>query len=443
MKQVFQGVSADSSYKTEVYHYTVKSLNRNKFAATLMVALIIISSIAFNIGAYALTVETDRDDFEPGETVEISGTANATSEMLLSVMFNGTDIVYEDNFTSLEDGNYSATFVLDNDAETGDYNVTVTSGVESDFVVFTVEADEAENETVPEPEESENVTSSAEGEGLGGRILRARAYLERLRSMIEALRGEYEGNQTVLDRISEVEAQVNATEDYLDSADTSETNAVRYYAAARSLMGRLKGLLTSVFKTHKTARIEKFSAEVEKRIGGIQSKIGSLSTRLENGPEVLTAMNSTKLKLNQVMKSLKAGNSSDAMGYLEAIVNEIDGNIDNLNGTLTAVQFKYMYRLEARIRVLERQALKMQRKGLNTTDVLESISLAQSQLGQVTGNVERGNRNKNKEETGVVGMGSTGASGNGSGPGGVVKGYLKPKKNGKERPSQSGPKIYD
>jgi hypothetical protein len=216
---------------------------------------------------------------------------------------------------------------------------------------------------------------------------------------------------------------------------------VRYYAAARSLMGRLKGLLTSVFKTHKTARIEKFSAEVEKRIGGIQSKIGSLSTRLENGPEVLTAMNSTKLKLNQVMKSLKAGNSSDAMGYLEAVVNEIDGNIDNLNGTATAVQFKYMYRLEARIRVLERQVLKMQRKGLNATDVLDSISLAQSQLGQVTGNVERGNRNKNKEGTGVVGTGSTGASGNGSGPGDVIKGYLKPKKNGKERPSQSGPKI--
>lgn len=419
MKQVFQGVSADSSYKTEVYHYTVKSLNRNKFAATLMVALFILPSIAFNIGAYALTVETDRDDFKPGETVVISGTANATSEMLLSVMFNGTD-VYEDNFTSLEDGNYSTTFVLDNDAETGAYNVTVTSGSESDFVVFTVEAAETENETLPEPEESDNVTSSAsltEGEGLGGAIQRARAYLERLRSMIEALRTEYDSNPEVLAKLSDVEAQVNATEGYLDSADSEDPNASRYFSAARSLMGRLKGLLTSVFKTHKTARISEFGIEVGKRIGGIESKIDSLSTRLDNGPEVLTAMNSTKLKLNQVMKSLKAGNGSDAMAYLEAIVNEIYGNIDNLNGTETAVQFKDMYRLEAKIRVLEKQALKMQRKGLNATDVLESISLAQSQLGQVTSNVERGNGNKNKEGTGFVGMGNTGGSGNGSGDG--------------------------
>ena len=68
-------------------------------------------------------------------------------------------------------------------------------------------------------------------------------------------------------------------------------------------------------------------------------------------------MNSTKLKLNQVMKSLRAGNVSTAMGYLDAIVDEIEGNIDNLNGTETAVQFKYMFRLEARIRVLERQVL--------------------------------------------------------------------------------------
>jgi hypothetical protein len=149
-------------------------------------------------------------------------------------------------------------------------------------------------------------------------------------------------------------------------------------------------------------------------------------------------MNSTKLKLNQVMKSLRAGNVSTAMGYLDAIVDEIEGSIDNLNGTETAVQFKNMYRLEARIRVLEKQVLKMQRKGLNATEVLEGISLAQSQLGQITSNVERGN----KKGTSGVGLGNIGGAGS-SGPTGNVRGYLKPKKNGKERPSQAGPKNDD
>ena len=85
----------------------------------------------------------------------------------------------------------------------------------------------------------------------------------------------------------------------------------------------------------------------------------------------------------------------------------------------------------------------MQRKGLNTTEVLEGISLAQSQLSQVTSSFERGNKNKNKEGTSGVGLGNIGGAGNSSGPTDVVKGYLKPKKNGKERPSQSGPKKDD
>jgi len=422
----------------------------------MMVALLIIPSIIFNIGAYAITVETDKEDFEPGATVVVSGTANATSEILLSVLFNETDIIHDDNFTSLEDGNYSATFVLDNDAEPGVYNVTVTSGLESNFVLFTVEAIESENETIPEPDESGNVTMSeslgdgeglsdaGDGEGLGDAISRARTYLEKLRGMIEAFRTEYEGNEEVLGKLSDVEANVDIAEDYLDSAESavedSQNEAARYYASARNLMGRIKGLLNSVFKTHKTERIEKFRAEVERRIGGLESKIDKLDDRLANSQEVQSAMNSTKLKLNHVMKSLKAGNISTAMEYLNAIVDEIDGNIDNLNGTETAVQFKNMYKLEARIRVLEKQAIKMQRKGLNATEVLDSISLAQSQLGQITSNFERGN--KNREGTFGVGMGNIGGAGS-SGPKDVVKGYLKPKKNGKERPNQSGPKTDD
>jgi hypothetical protein len=444
MKQVFQGVLAGSSYRKGVCYMTVKHLRKHKFTAIMMVALLIIPSMILN-GVYAITVETDKDDFEPGEAVVVSGVANSSSEILLSVFFNESVIIYDGNVTSLEDGNYSTTFVLENDTEPGVYNLTATSGLESDFVLFTVEEIESGNETVPEPEESGNVTESeslGEGEGLGDAISRARLYLERLRGMIEALREEYDGNTEVLDNIAVIEGNVDLAKYYLDNAegaiDTNHKEAARYYSAARSMMGRIKGLLNSVFKAHKTERIEKFSAEVERRIGGLESKIDELNERLANGPEVLSAMNSTKLKLNQVMKSLRAGNVSTAMGYLDAIVDEIEGSIDNLNGTETAVQFKNMYRLEARIRVLEKQVLKMQRKGLNATEVLEGISLAQSQLGQITSNVERGN----KKGTSGVGLGNIGGAGS-SGPTGNVRGYLKPKKNGKERPSQAGPKNDD
>jgi len=445
MKHPFQSVPTGSSNITPPHHRAVKNMKMNKLAALFIIAIIVSPNLTI-VRGQTLTLAPFDAEYEPGNDVSISGTATAAANLTLIVVFNSTTL-YEANFTAEMDGNYSVTFVLDNDAELGVYNVTVTSGPESDFVLFTVEAIESINETIPEPEESGNVTASeslGDGEGLGDAISRARTYLDRLRGMIEALRTEYEGNQEVLDRLSDVEAQVDIAEDYLDSAESavedSHKDAARYYAAARNLMGRIKGLLNSVFKAHKTERIEKFSAEVERRIGGLESKIDQLNDRLANGQEVLSAMNSTKLKLNHVMKSLKAGNMSTAMEYLNAIVDEIDGNLDNLNGTETAVQFKNMYKLEARIQVLEKQALKMQRKGLNATDVLDSISLAQSQLGQVTSNIERGN--KNKEGISGVGMGNIGGAGS-SGPTDVVKGYLKPKKNGKERPSQIGPKTDD
>ena len=446
MKQAFQGVLAGSSYRKGVYYMTVKRLRKNKYTATMMVALLIIPSIILN-GVYAITVETDKAAFQPGEAVVVSGVANSSSEILLSVFFNESVIIHYDNFTSLEDGNYSTTFVLDNDTEPGVYKLTATSGPESDFILFTVEEIESDNETVPDPEDMGNGTASEFlGEGLADAISRARLYLGKLRNMTEALRTEYVGNDDVLGNITVVEEKVDLAEDYLDSAEdavgTSQKEAARYYSATRSMIGRIKGLLNSVFKTHKTERIEKFSADVEKRIRGLESKINQLNDSLANSHGVLSAMNSTKLKLNHVMKSLRAGNVSIAMGYLNAIVDEIEGNIDNLNGTETAVQFKNMYRLEAKIQVLEKQALKMQRKGLNATEVLEAISLTQSQLDQVTNNVERGNRNKNKEGTSGVGLGNIGGAGS-SGPEDSVKGYLKPKKNGKERPSYAGPKKDD
>ncbi len=446
MKHLFQSVPAGSSYYTLPHHRAVKIMRINKLAALFIIAIIFSPNMTI-VQGQTLTLVPFDVDYEPGDDVSISGTAMAEANLTMIVVFNSTTL-YEANFTAEGDGNYSATFVLDNETEPGIYTLTVTSGPESDFVLFIVEAIESINETIPDPEESGNVTASeslGDGEELGDAISRARTYLGRLRDMIEALRTEYVGNDDVLGNITGIEEKVDLAEDYLDDAedavDTSHKEAVRHYAAARNLLGRIKGLLNSVFKTHKTERIEKFSAEVERRISSLESKIDKLNDRLANDQGVLSAMNSTKLKLNHVMKSLKAGNISTAMGYLNAIVDEIDGNIYNLNGTVTAAQFKNMYKLEARIRVLEKQALKMQRKGLNATEVLEGISLAQSQLGQVTSNFERGN--KNKEGISGVGMGNIGGAGNSSGPNDVVKGYLKLKKNGKERPSQSGPKKDD
>jgi hypothetical protein len=397
----------------------------------LMMIFMGISSFVTIVNASALTLELNSEVFEPGETVTVNGTAVAGSELYLTVFFNGSDLMYEDNFTAFEDGNYSASFELDNDAETGSYNVSIASGEASTFTLFTVEPVELENSSIPEPDELENVTTAmvlGEGERLGNSIDRARDYLDRLREIIESLRLEYFGKQDVLDRLDDIEVHINTAAGYLDSVGDAEDHkdAVKNFAYARNLMGKIKGLLTSVFKTHKIEKTEKFTEQVTERIDWLQSKVNKLNVNLANGQETLVAFNCTKLKLSKVMKYLKAGNMSEALDYLEEVVGEIDYNLDNVNGTETALEFKNLYKLEAKIQVLEKKALKLQKKGLDTSAILSSISNVEGQLNQITGNMEKGN--KNKDDTGTVE--SDNGNGKGKGPkDDVVKGYEKPKKN--------------
>jgi hypothetical protein len=466
MEWLFQVVSAGSSNKSPRTIIVVMQLRKSKFASILMVALLISTSLSTIIGAHAITVETSNGTYMPGDSVFVNGTAVADSEVYITVVFNETDIIHEDDFTAFEDGNYSTSFELDNDAEPGSYNLSVVSGEEAAFILFTVEAGEPENETVPEPDEPENETipmpddlenetlpmpdelenetapvllksdpEGSDGEGLSNAIDRAKDYFEKLRDMIGELSETYGDDPGIIAKLAEIKEILGFPENDEDPWDllvlaeeavVSGDNSVAagYLSDARSLMGRAKGLVTSVFKDHKVSNMEKFGEQVRARIDGLQAKIDDMGEGLANGPEVSSALGGTKLKMNDVMKMLRAGNSSEAMDILEAIVGEIDGSIMSL-GNETGAQFKSMYKLEAKIKVLEKQAAKLQRKGLNATEVYDMIASAQGQLSQVTGGLVKGNKGGN----GVVGLGG---SDNNKGPKDGLKGYMKPKKNGKE-----------
>jgi hypothetical protein len=296
--------------------------------------------------------------------------------------------------------------------------------------------EEPENETVPMPDEPENETEpvilaestedgDGDGEGIADAIARAWDYHGKLNDMIGELRVTYGDDADILLMLDDVQDVLDAAYSSLTAANEAGDNnaAAGHLSDARSIMGKAKGLLTSVFKQHKMNNMMKFGEQVQNRIVGIQSKIGELGDGLENGPEVASALGETKLKMSDVMKLLKDGNTSEAMNILGSIVGEIDTSIMSL-GNETAVQFKSMVKLEAKIRVLEKQASKLERKGFNATEVYDMIAGAQSQLSQLSGSLGKGKGNKGGN--GVVDLG-----GSGGGPKDGLKGYEKPKKNGK------------
>jgi DNA-binding transcriptional MerR regulator len=128
-------------------------MKSKRLVALFMIVLII--SPAFGVvQAQALTVGVDETVYEPGDFVEINGTAGSLVNVSI-VVFDGYTNVFDLNVTAEVDGNYSVSLDLAVDAENGTYTVTASAGVETAQTYFHVMVQDLE-------ELAENLISQAE-----------------------------------------------------------------------------------------------------------------------------------------------------------------------------------------------------------------------------------------------------------------------------------------
>jgi len=139
-------------------------MKMKRLTSILILTLLLIPSFASVYADSALDIETIGDDFKPGDPVNINGTANANSTVQITIVYNGTDVQLDTNITVPQDGNFSITYTLPEEAGPGIYNVSVLSSEDETFTLFKVEAEEPEieepevedeepdNETKPEPQ---------------------------------------------------------------------------------------------------------------------------------------------------------------------------------------------------------------------------------------------------------------------------------------------------
>ena len=122
MKQVFQNVSAGSSNSTSTPIRAMKSMSLGKLTAILMVMLLVSPSLVVAEEATGLTVFTDEPAYEPGEEVEISGTAEPNSEVNITVN-DGSDKIFNDTVYADGKGEFSTEFTLPEEVAAGVYTV--------------------------------------------------------------------------------------------------------------------------------------------------------------------------------------------------------------------------------------------------------------------------------------------------------------------------------
>jgi hypothetical protein len=157
--------------------------------------------------------------------------------------------------------------------------------------------------------------------------------------------------------------------------------AARNLAAARNILGRVKGLLNSMVKAHKMARIDRFIQQFEHRIERLEDKIIRLRGRF-GGSEIgnmMASMGLAKGKIHQLGEDLSEDNLDDVIDELEITTESIDEDLEELDGD----DILTIDRLEAKIRVLKASAERLSGRGYDTDAVVDDLENAEALLEEI------------------------------------------------------------
>ena len=172
-------------------------MSLGKLAAILMVALLVSPSLAIAEEATGLTVFTDDPAYEPGEEVEISGTAEPNAEVNITVS-DGSDEIFNDTVYADGEGVFSTEFTLPEDVAAGVYTVIASVfevTAEASFTVVDMDLKELAEGLIDQAEELkedlDEILELLEEEGIEvpedmlAAIEEAMAHLEEAERLIE------------------------------------------------------------------------------------------------------------------------------------------------------------------------------------------------------------------------------------------------------------------
>jgi len=364
-------------------------MNKSKILSLFAIALLFIPSVNIAFAVETLDVWTDQSAYELGDEVEISGNTDPLANVSLSIVFNDTMAVLLDaDLTSDENGTYGLEYNTSQQNDLiGVYNVTVSVNGTEASAWFSV---------VAAPIDDDDDGAPA-GEGLENALERARLYLEKVRETLGRLAEEYYNNTTVMDYIEKAEEALLEAEQHLDDATVAfeegdMRTAARHLAAARNIMGRLKGFVNSVIKRHKAAKAEKFMEQAQARFQGLRDKIERLegNLTLAGAQKVKNALTQAAGKMNGFKNRLSNEDVNDVLEDLQSLVDEVDDELDDIDGEEVSKALKGANALQARLGVLRQTQARLTRKYGNATQVNGDLEDVEGLLEEIMEKVQSG-----------------------------------------------------
>ena len=344
-----------------------------------------------------LTVESAESVYYPGEVVEISGEAGPLANVTVMVVFNSTSTLLDEDLTADEDGKFETSLQLAETAPEGLYDITALSGEEEASAWFSVVAAPVDDDDGDDDGDEDDDDGAPDGEGLANAIDRAQLYLEKVSETLSRLAEEYENNTTVMEYIAKAEEALLDAEQHLDNATVAleegdMRTAARHLAAARNIMGRLRGFVTSVIKRHKVQKAERFMEQAESRFQGLRDKIESLegNLTLAGGQKVKDALTQAAGRMNGFKNRLSNETLDDVLKDLQSLVDEVDDELDDIDGEDVSKALKGANALQARLGVLRQTQARLIRKYGNATEVSGDLDDVESLLEEILEKVQAG-----------------------------------------------------
>ena len=349
-------------------------------------------------GTYTVTASTDGETLHAYFYVMVQD-PEELAETLISQAEDGRDSV-EDLLEELEEGGIDATPEANESYTQGvlalgaaqahfdDGNYTEAGDYAYEAIQLFGDAFKQLWDLIPvEPtdEGDEDDGDGADAESLAAAIDRAFAYWERLNATVLRLEGEGYNVTLILKVLDETyDHLVAASEELLAG---NHTGAVEEFRSARTVLGRIQGYIQSKVEEHKTRQAEQFMEQFQRRIQSINGTIERLRESLQENvtSRVRGVITATMNRLQQLRRKIAAGLSEadleEALEDLEEAVEDIEEGVETL-GERYSANIKSMNQVEAKIRVLNKTAERLARKG-------EDVAGFQSQMADAEGYLEQ------------------------------------------------------
>jgi len=344
----------------------------SKIIGLIALTLVLVPGLSTALAGDVLTVSTVKGSYELGDEVSVKG-YTPINETVTIIVQNSTGAIltlYGDPNDKL---NYTVEFTLDDRFEAGEYEVN--ASVEDLWATATFEVVIEPDEEEPEEGDEDLPCEEMTEEELYAAIDRALLFIAKVNASADSIGDEYDLTDFYI-LVGELRTGLIELNESIGTLPIEEAREL--FCDLRKDVSNLNGLLNSFTKEVKVRKAERFMEQMEWLINSTVEKIERFN-ETDEGERLRAALEAHQRKLWRLRLTLNATNADDLITDTDGVVEELNGDLDGFDSN--GFSLKEMFKVQAKIRVLNATVERMKAKGKEMGRLQEKLRNAEALMG--------------------------------------------------------------